>query len=106
MTACEDGATAISKSAVFGSTVMVRVGGLGSEFPVASMTVNDVTYVPGVSKVIAPGTCAVDELGQPPGKIQEYFAAVVAVLNDTDPPAVMVTSDVGEAIVARGGAVV
>jgi hypothetical protein len=41
-TDCDEGLTAMSKS---GSprTVIVRVGGLGSELPAASMTVSDVT---------------------------------------------------------------
>ena len=43
MTACEEGLTAIEKSAVAGSTVIVRVDGLGSELPLSSITVNDVT---------------------------------------------------------------
>jgi hypothetical protein len=41
-TACDEGPTAISKSAVVGNTVIVRVGGLGSELPAASITVSDV----------------------------------------------------------------
>ena len=45
-TSCADGLTAMSKSAVAGSTVMVRVGGLGSELPLASITVSEVTYSP------------------------------------------------------------
>jgi hypothetical protein len=43
MTACEEGLTAIEKSALVGSTVIVRVGGLGSELPLLSITVNDAT---------------------------------------------------------------
>src|SRR5262245_9816311 len=38
-----DGVTAIEKSAVGGVTVIVRVGGSGSEFPVPSITVSDAT---------------------------------------------------------------
>ena len=38
-TATDDGVTAIEKSGVCGSTVIVRVGGLGSELPVLSITV-------------------------------------------------------------------
>jgi hypothetical protein len=41
VTDCAEGLTAIEKSAVGGVTVMVRVGGLGSELPLESMTVND-----------------------------------------------------------------
>ena len=40
-TSLADGLTAIEKSGVVGMTVIVRVGGLGSEFPVASITVSD-----------------------------------------------------------------
>jgi len=43
VTTCADGFTAIEKSGVGGVTVIVRVGGLGSELPLASITVNDVT---------------------------------------------------------------
>jgi hypothetical protein len=41
-TACDEGLTAMSKSGSF-RTVIVRVGGLGSELPAASMMVSDVT---------------------------------------------------------------
>ena len=41
--------------------------------------------------------------GDPPGKTQEYFAAVEVVLKETEAPAVIVTSDAGEAIAPRGG---
>jgi len=43
ITACEEGLTAIEKSALGGSTVIVRVGGLGSELPLLSITVSDAT---------------------------------------------------------------
>ena len=43
MTACEEGLTAIEKSGLVGSTVIVRVGGLGSELPLLSITVSDAT---------------------------------------------------------------
>ena len=43
MTAFAVGLTEIEKSALGGNTVMVRDGGLGSELPLASITVNDVT---------------------------------------------------------------
>jgi len=39
----EGGLEAIEKSALGGVTVIVRVGGLGSEFPFASMTVREAT---------------------------------------------------------------
>ena len=42
-TAFDAGLTAIEKSALGGSTVMVRVGGLGSELPLLSITVSEVT---------------------------------------------------------------
>ena len=41
MTSCAGGLTAIEKSGVADVTVIVRVGGLGSEFPSASMTVSE-----------------------------------------------------------------
>src|SRR5215813_643996 len=41
VTSFEEGLTAMSKSGVAGVTVMVRVGGLGSEFPIASMIVSE-----------------------------------------------------------------
>ena len=41
MTSCDEGLTAIEKSALVGSTVIVRVGGLGSELPLPSITVSD-----------------------------------------------------------------
>jgi hypothetical protein len=42
-TSLADGVATIEKSGVVGVTVIVRVGGLGSEFPLASMTVSDAT---------------------------------------------------------------
>jgi hypothetical protein len=95
----------MSKSGVAGKTVIVRVGGLGSELPAGSITVREVTYSPGVVNTTFPGTCAVDIAGDPPGKIQEYCAALVVVLNETGWPAVIVTSVEGIAIELRGGAV-
>ena len=65
------GLTAIEKSGVDGSTAIVRVDGLGSELPLPSITVNDVTYVPGVMKVTFPGFCAVEVAGDQPGKTHE-----------------------------------
>jgi hypothetical protein len=55
MTSCEEGLTAIEKSALVGSTVINRVGGLGSELPLLSITVSDATYSPGVLKTTFPG---------------------------------------------------
>jgi hypothetical protein len=43
VTVIEGGLAAIEKSAVGGVTVMVRVSGLGSEFPSASITVSEAT---------------------------------------------------------------
>src|SRR5262249_18626572 len=37
----DDGVTSIEKSGVVGATVIMRVGGAGSELPAASMTVSD-----------------------------------------------------------------
>src|SRR5262245_48846948 len=41
LTVLAEGLTEIEKSGVVGVTVMTRVGGLGSEFPLASTTVSD-----------------------------------------------------------------
>ena len=57
-------------------------------------------------KVMFPGVCALEFAGDPPGKTHEYFAAMEVVLKGTDCPAVMVTSEAGDVIVPRGGAVV
>lgn len=70
-TSCAAGPTVMSKSGLVGSTVIVRVGGFGSELPVASITVSETMYIPGVLNVTLPGFCAVDVAGQPPGKTQE-----------------------------------
>ena len=43
LTACEEGRTAMEKSGLVGSTVIVRVAGLGSELPLLSIAVNDAT---------------------------------------------------------------
>src|SRR5215467_116085 len=43
LTVCAAGLTTIEKSAAAGVTVIVRVGGLGSELPFASTTVNEAT---------------------------------------------------------------
>ena len=56
-------------------------------------------------KVTFPGLWDTDVAGAPPGKIQEYFAAVALELKKTDPPAGMVTSAGGDAITPTGGAV-
>ena len=98
-----DGTTEMSKSGVEGKTVMIRVGGLASEFPLASTTVSDVVYLPGLLKVTLPGFCAVEVAGVPPGKTQEYFAAAVAVPNETELPVGMLMSEAGEAMAPSGG---
>jgi hypothetical protein len=105
LTNLPDGLTEMWKSGVDGVTVTVRVGGLGSEFPTASITVSEVVYLPGVLKVTLPGVCAVEVVGVPPGKTHEYFAAAVAVPNETEEPAGMVRSVAGEAMAPSGGAV-
>jgi hypothetical protein len=43
MTAFDEGLTPIEKSGLGGSTVMVRVGGVGSVLPVPSLTVSEAT---------------------------------------------------------------
>jgi len=70
-TSCAAGPTVMEKSGLVGSTVIVRVGGLGSELPVASITVSEIVYVPGTPNVTFPGFCAVDVAGIPPGNTQE-----------------------------------
>jgi hypothetical protein len=105
VTSCPGGLTAIEKSAVGGVTVIVRVGGLGSELPLESITVSEVTYIPGVPNVTFPGVCATDVAGDPPGKTHEYWAAVLLVLKETDPPAGTVTSEAGDVISPTGGEV-
>src|SRR5215468_2463544 len=66
-TSCPGGPTVMEKSGLVGSTVIVRVGGFGSELPVALITVREIVYVPGALKVTCPGFCAVDVAGVPPG---------------------------------------
>jgi hypothetical protein len=43
ITAFDEGLTAIAKSGAGGNTVMVRVGGLGSELPLLSTSVSEAT---------------------------------------------------------------
>ena len=102
-TSWADGPTVMEKSGLLGSTVIVRVGGLGSELPVASITVSEVVYVPGAPNVTFPGFCAVDVAGVPPGNTQEYFEAVVLVPKLIALPAVIVLSPEGVVIVPVGG---
>jgi hypothetical protein len=102
-TSCAAGATVMSKSGLVGSTVIVRVGGFGSELPVASITVSETVYVPATLNVTFPGFCAVDVAGVPPGKTQEYLEALVLVPKLITLPAVIVTSPDGAVIAALGG---
>ena len=102
-TSCAAGPTVMEKSGLVGSTVIVRVGGLGSELPVASITVSEIVYVPGTLNVTFPGFCAVDVGGVPPGNTQEYFEAVLVEPKLIALPAVIVISPDGAAIVPVGG---
>ena len=99
-----EGLTEMSKSALVGRTVIVRVGGFGSELPTASIKVSEVTYSPGVLNVTLPGFCAVEIAGEPEGKTHEYLAAVVVVPKDNDPPARIVVSDGGVEMMPSGAA--
>ena len=83
--------------------MIVRVGGLGSELPVASITVSEIVYVPGTLNVTFPGFCAVDVAGVPPGNTQEYFEAVVLVPKVITLPAVIVILPDGAVIAPAGG---
>ena len=96
----------MSKSAEEGKTLILRVGGLGSELFDASSTVSETTYSPGVLNVTLPGFCLFEVKGLPVGKTQEYFDAVVLVPNETELPAVIVTSPDGELMVPDGGVAV
>jgi hypothetical protein len=102
-TSCAVGPTVMEKSGLVGSTVIVRVGGLGSELPVASITVSEVVYVPDALNVTFPGFCAVDVAGVPPGNTQEYFEAAVLEPKLIELPAVIVTSVDGAVIIPLGG---
>ena len=97
------GPTVIEKSGLVGSTVIVRVGGLGSELPVASITVSEVVYVPGTLNMTLPGFCAVDVAGLPPGNTQEYFEAALFVLKLIALPTVIVISPDGVVMAPVGG---
>jgi hypothetical protein len=101
-TSCAAGPTVMEKSGLVGSTVIVRVGGLGSELPVASIIVSEVVYVPDTPNVTFPGFCAVDVAGVPPGNTQEYFEAVEVEPKLIALPAVIVTSPDGAVIVPLG----
>jgi len=99
-----EGLTEMSKLALVGRTLIVRVGGFGSVLPMASISVSEVTYSPGVLNVTFPGFCDVEVAGEPPGKTHEYFAELDVVLNDTDPPATIVRSEAGAEMMPLGGA--
>jgi hypothetical protein len=103
ITSCAAGPTVMEKSGLVGSTVTVRVGGFGSELPVASITVSEIVYVPGTLKVTFPGFCPVDVAGVPPGNTQEYVEAVVFVPKLITFPAVIVISPDGAVIAPVGG---
>ena len=108
-TSCAAGPTVMEKSGLAGggSTVIVRVGGLGSELPVASIIVSEIVYVPDAPNLTFTGVCAVpgnvDVAGVPPGNTQEYFEAVVPETKLIVFPAVIVISPDGAAIVPLGG---
>ena len=89
-------------------TVIFRVGGFGSvRFPL-SVTVSVAVYVPAAEYVTFPGVASALLFGLPPGKVQEYPEMVPSgslpeLANDTDWPAVIVTSVAGLLIVPFGG---
>jgi hypothetical protein len=56
-------------------------------------------------KAIFPGVCVLEFAGDPPGNTHEYFDAADVVPNETELPAVIVTSDAGDAIAPLGGGV-
>jgi len=101
-----EGLTEMSKLALAGRTLMVRVDGLGSELPVATISVKETVYSPAVLNLTLPGFCAVEVAGDPPGKIQEYLADVVVVPKDTECPAPMVVSEAGDEMIPFGADVV
>jgi hypothetical protein len=105
-TSCAAGPTVMEKSGLVGSTVIVRVGGLGSELPVASITVSEVVYVPATPNVTFGGFggfCAVDVAGVPPGNTQEYIEPVGFEVKVTALPWGIVISPDGAVIVPLGG---
>ena len=57
-------------------------------------------------KTTFPGFCNIELVGEPPGKTQEYLAALEVVPKETVPPAAIVISEVGEVIAPSGGVVV
>src|SRR5260221_1801407 len=101
-TSCAAGPTVMEKSGLVGSTAIVRVGGLGSELPVASLIVSEIVYVPDTPNVTF-WFCAVDVAGVPPGNTQEYSEAVVPEPKLIALPAGIVISLDGAEIVPLGG---
>ena len=102
-TSCVAGPIVMEKSGLVGSTVIVRVGGLGSELPVPSLIVSEIVYVPATPNVTFPGFCAVDVAGVPPGNTQEYPEAVEVEPKVIALPAVIITSPDGAVIIPLGG---
>ncbi len=78
------GSTAISKFAVAGRTLILRVGGLGSVLLFPSTSVRDAMYSPTAEYVTAGGCCSVELAGVPPGNTQLYLVATLLVSNVTD----------------------
>lgn len=56
-------------------------------------------------KTTFPGFLSVEVAGEPPGKTQEYLAAVAVVPKETMLPAAIVISKSGDAIAPVGGVV-
>jgi hypothetical protein len=68
--------------------------------------VADLLLLPAFAKVTLPAFLFADTAGVPPGNTHEYLEAVLVVLKETEPPALIVTSVAGELIVPSGGAAV
>jgi hypothetical protein len=85
---------------------MSRVGGLGSVLFAASMSVSDARYFPAFAYMTLPAFLLDDVAGLPPGNTQVYLDALLVVLKETEPPALIVTSVAGALIVPAGGAAV
>ena len=104
-TCCPAGPTMMEKSGLVGVTVILRVGGLGSELPLESISVSEAMYSPAVAKMTLPGFWAVEVACEPPGKTHEYFVAVALVPKETAAPAGMMISAGGEDMLPAGGTV-
>jgi hypothetical protein len=86
------------------ATVIMRVAGLGSVCPAASVTVKTAVYVPAVAKVTAPGFASALLAGEAPRNDHEY-AEIVPVpvpANVTDCPGAIKMSEAGLVIVPFG----